>query len=105
MRFATMTAMIAEMYDALRSAGADEEKARKAAEAVARTHADSQQNKSDLRREMQSLDSGLRTGMHSLGAALRSEMQAIRVELATSKWMNAGLLAVAVAIFVGMLFG
>ena len=85
-----MTVMIAEFYDALRSAGADDEKARKAAEAVA-----------ESRSEMNGVEAGLRSGMHGI----RVELQGVRGEIATLKWRNGGLLAVAVAIFIRILFG
>ena len=74
-----MTVMIAEVYDALRSAGADDEKARKAAEAVA---------------EMKKIEAGLSSEMHGV----KLDVQGIRGEIATLKWMNGGLVAVAVAI-------
>ena len=85
-----MTVMVAEAYDALRSAGADDDKARRAAEAVA-----------DSRTELRTIESGLKSEMHGI----RLEMQGIRGEIAMLKWMNGGLLAVAIAIFVRMLFG
>ena len=85
-----MTVMIAEVYDALRSAGADDEKARKAAEAVA-----------ESRSEMKTIEAGLSSEMHGI----KLELQGVRGEIATLKWMNGGLLAVAVAIFIRMLFG
>ncbi len=85
-----MTVMIAEVYDALRSAGAEDEKARKAAEAVA-----------ESRTELTAIEGGLRNEMHGI----RLEMQGIRGDIATMKWMNGGLLAVAIAIFVRLLFG
>jgi hypothetical protein len=100
-----MTVMIAEVYDALRSAGADDEKARRAAEAVADARVESMQSRAELRSDMQSLDSGLKREMQSLGAALRSEMQGIRSELSVLKWMVGGLLAIAVATFIRTLFG
>jgi len=80
-----VTVMITEVYDALRDAGAGDEKARKAAEAVA-----------ESRNELKTIQAGLQGEMHGI----RIETQAIRGELSTLKWMNGGLLAVAVAIFV-----
>jgi hypothetical protein len=71
-------------------AGADEDKARKAVEAVA-----------ESRSELKTIEGGLRGEMHGI----RLEIQAIRGEISTLKWMHGGLLAVAVAIFVRMLFG
>ena len=110
-----MTVMIAEVYDALRSAGADEEKARRAAEAVAdarsanldsqtELRSDIQKLDSGLRQEMQSLEATLRSEMQSLRAELRSEMQALRSEMNVMKGMLGGVLAIAVAIFLRTLF-
>ena len=53
------------------------------------------------RDEMKAMESGLRSDMHGI----KVEMQGIRGELATLKWMNGGLLAIAIAIFVRLLFG
>ena len=66
-----MTTMITEVYDALKSAGADEEKARAAAEAIA-TH---QRDTTELRTEM------------------RTEFSDIRGELKRLKWMLGLVLA------------
>ena len=73
-----MTAMIAEVYDALKSAGAGEDKARAAAEAVA-TH---QRETTDLREDM-------RTGFAD-----------VRGELKLVKWMLGFNLALSVAIVI-----
>ena len=83
-----MTVMIAEVYDALRSAGADDDKARKAAEAVA-----------DARTDVAAIERGLKSEMYGI----RVEMQGIRGEIYTLKWLNGGLLAVVVAIFVRLM--
>ena len=110
-----MTVMVAEVYDALLSAGAAEDKARKAAEAVAESRtqmqsldsglrSEMQQLRSELRSEMQSLDSGLRSEMQSLGSGLRSAMQSIRGEMNTVKWLLGALFALAVAMFLRVLF-
>ena len=69
-----MTTMITVVYDALKSAGADEEKARAAAEAIA-TH---QRDTTELRSEM------------------RTEFSDIRGELKLLKWML-GLVLVGIA--------
>jgi len=103
--------MVAEVYDALKSAGADDTLARKAAEAVAETAGRMQSTESGLRGEMhgiriemQALRSELRLEMQAVRSELGLEMQAIRGEMSTLKWMNGGLLGVAIAIFVRMLF-
>jgi hypothetical protein len=64
----SMARMIAELYDALRSVGADDDKARAAATAVA----ESDRDIADLRLEM----SGVRTEM----AEVRGDMAAIEVD-------------------------
>jgi hypothetical protein len=85
-----MRVIITAVCEALRSAGADDEKARKAAEAVA-----------ESRSEMKTIEAGLSSAMHGI----KLEFQGVRGEIATLKWMNGGLLAVAAAIFIRMLFG
>ena len=100
-----MTVMITEVYDGLRSAGADDDKARLAAGAVADARVEGMQSRAELRSDMQSLGSGLKREMQNLGAALRSEMQGIRGELSILTWMVGGLLAMAVATFLRTLFG
>ncbi len=100
-----MTVMIAEVYDALRSAGADDDKARRAAEAVADARVESMQSRAELRTEHAVAGFRLEAGDAGLDATLRSEMQGIRGELSILKWMVGGLLAVAVATFPHTLFG
>jgi hypothetical protein len=63
-----MARMIAEVYDALKSAGADEDKARATATAVA----ESDRDIADLRLEM---------------SGVRSEMAEIRGDVRLLKWM------------------
>ena len=92
-----MTVMVAETYDALRRAGAHGDKARKAAEAVG-----------DFRSEKRSIEARLSSEMHGIKLELNGiklELKGVGGEIATLKWMNGGLLAVAVAIFIRMLFG
>ena len=81
-----MARMIAEVYDALRSVGADDDKARAAATAVA----ESDRGIGDLRLEM----SDLRLEMNRDIADLRLEMSGVRTEMAEMrgdmrllKWM------------------
>ena len=62
---ASMTTMIAEVYDALKSAGADDDKARAAAEAIA----------------------GHRDATTDLQTEMRTEFADIRGELKLLKWM------------------
>ena len=61
-----MTTMIAEVYDALKSAGADEEKARAAAEAIA-TH---QRDTTELRTEFSDIRGELKLLKWMLGLVL-----------------------------------
>jgi chromosome segregation ATPase len=89
-----MTVMIAEVY------GADDEKARRAAEAVAESRGEMQRLSANLRSEVQAMATELRGEMQ----ALRSEMQSLRGELTTLKWMMGVLIALAVAIFLQSLF-
>ena len=66
-----MTTMITEVYDALKSVGADEEKARAAAEAIATHQRDTTE----------------------LGSEMRTEFSDIRGELKLLKWMLGLVLA------------
>jgi len=66
-----MTTMISEVYDAFRSVGVSEDKARKAAEALAN---ESIATKGDI-------------------AKLDKEMAALRTDIAVLKWMSGVLMA------------
>ena len=77
-----MTTMITEVYDALRSAGADEQKARAAAEAIA-AH---QRDATELRTE------------------IRTEFADIRSELKLLKWMMGLVLAGIVSLIIKAFF-
>ncbi len=78
-----MTTMISEVYDAFRSAGADEDKARAAAQAIA----DYQRNISELKTELKQDISELRTAISELKSGQR-----------LMQWMLAFNLAMNVAI-------
>ncbi len=72
-----MTTMISEVYDAFRSAGVPEEKARKAAEALS---SDAVATKGDMLK-------------------LDKEMAAMRTDIVVLKWMVGLVIALAVANF------
>ena len=72
-----MNMMLSEVYDALMSAGADEAKARLAAEGLATAQDDARRQFSELREDNQKL----RTEMAALRGELKSEMAALRGEL------------------------
>lgn len=102
-----MNMMVSELYDALMSAGADEGKARRAAESSATSYEDTRKQFAELREdnqrmrtEMAALRGDLRTEMQ----ALRTEMQGLRGELSLVKWMGGVLIGLAVAILIKVLF-
>ncbi|MYZ50210.1 DUF1640 domain-containing protein [Propylenella binzhouense] len=72
-----MNIMVTEIYDALMSAGADEEKARRAAEALAVSDRELRSQFADLREDNQKM----RTEMAALRGELKGEMAALRGEL------------------------
>lgn len=84
-----MPAMLSEIYDALVEAGASQEKARAAAEAVA------EYREGFIR--IESSIGGLRAEMGSL----RTEMTSLRSDLMTNRWIL-GFMFVAVLFVLGM---
>lgn len=83
-----MTTMVAEVYDALREAGASEEKARRAAEALA-GHDE----------RFTRLD-GRIAAVEGRMTALEGRMAAIEARLATMQWVIALVCALQIAILV-----
>ena len=88
--------MIAEVYDALRSAGADDDRARRAAEAVAEWKGETQ----GLRKEMSELRVELRTELHKV----LLELEKVRGEISILKWMFGALIVLNSGILVRLLF-
>ena len=82
-----MSMMISEVYDALRSADADEEKARAAAVALAA---------SEKRVEEQFIE--LRKGIEALRLVLRTELSRMRGDLNAIRWILGLVLATNIAI-------
>ena len=88
-----MTTMIAELYDALVAAGSPEDKARKAAEAMAGYEAYDHQfgrveaDIAELKRDV---------------AGLKQDMAEVKRDLFLLKWMMGFLLAFQIAIFIKM---
>ena len=82
-----MSMMISEVYDALRSADADEEKARAAAVALAA---------SEKRVEEQFIE--LRKGIEALRLVLRTELSRMRGDLNLIRWILGLVLATNIAI-------
>lgn len=95
-----MNIMVSELYDALISAGADEAKARRAAEGIAGSDQEFRKQFSELREDNQKM----RTEMADLKGELRHEMQALRGELSLVKWMIGVLVGLAVAILIRVFF-
>jgi chromosome segregation ATPase len=124
-----MTVMIAEVYDALRSAGAEDDRARRAAEAVAEWKGESQglrtevsdlrtvlsnainDSRTELRAEISDLRTELRAEISDLRTELRSEvhkiqleLERVRGELSVLKWMFGALIVLNTGILVRLLF-
>ena len=106
-----MNMMVSELYDALLSAGADETKARRAAEGLATSDQEFRKQFSELREdnqkmrtEMASLRGELKTEMASLRGELKGEIQGLRGELSLIKWMGGVLIGMATAILLKVLF-
>ena len=95
-----MNMMVSELYDALLSAGADEAKARRAAEGLATSDQDFRKQFGDLRED----NAKMRTEMADLRGELRREMQELRGELSLVKWMGGVLIGLAVATLLRVLF-
>lgn len=78
-----MSTMISEVYDALREAGASEEKARKAAEAIA-----GYENRfGELRQAVREVDHSLRREITALDAKLDRELTEVCGTLRLHGWM------------------
>lgn len=93
------------------SAGADEAKARLAAEGMATSDQDFRKQFGELREdnqkmrtEMADLRGELKAEMAQLRGELKSEMADLRGELSTIKWMGGVLIALAAAILARALF-
>ena len=82
------------------SAGADEAKARRAAEGMATSDQDFRKQFGELREDNQKM----RTEMADLRGELKAGMQALRGVLSTIKWMGGVLIALAAAILARSLF-
>ena len=95
-----MNMMLSEVYDALISAGAEEAKARLAAEGLATAQDDARRQYSELREDNQKL----RTEMTALRGEIRADIAALSGELMLLKWMMGVLIAFAVAAFARLLF-
>ena len=102
-----MTVMIAEVYDALRSAGPDDDRARRAAaEALAEWNGESQELRtnitemraevssglSEVRAELRSKIGGLRTDLQGELHNVQIELEKVRGELSVIKWMFGALI-------------
>ena len=95
-----MNIMVSELYDAPMSAGADEAKARRAAEGFAVSDQEFKKQFSELREDNQKM----RTEMADLKGELRHEMQALRGDLSLVKWMIGVLVGLAIAILIRVFF-
>lgn len=113
-----MTAIIAELYDALLSAGAPEEKARKAAQVVAESDTRSRQVESDTRANASTLKSDhvalrsdvrgeisdLRAELSTFRAETKSEFTSVRGDLTLLKWMFGVSTTLSLGILLRVLF-
>lgn len=106
-----MNVMVTEIYDALMSAGADEEKARRAAETLAtsdaerkRQFADLREDNQKMRTEMAELRGETKSQMVALRGELKAEIAALRGELTLIKWMMGVVIAIGVGVFIRVLF-
>ena len=84
-----MTTMIAELYDALKEAGASEEKAKAAASAIA----DHENHFTRIESDLKSLRTELDSGFKSLKTELDSELKIVKAELNIIKWLIGFLMA------------
>lgn len=106
-----MNMMVSELYDALLSAGADEAKARRAAEGLAdsdqgakKQFIDLREDNLRLRTEMTSLKGEMLNSMTTLDGNLRRELQGLRAELSLIKWMAGVVLGMLIAVLLRVFF-
>lgn len=95
-----MSVMIAELYDALRDAGASEEKARAAAKAVS----DNESRLDKLDARMGGLE-GRFAGIQSQIDGMKAQIEALRMRMDTMTWVLGFNAAMTVAILVRTFFG
>lgn len=102
-----MSRMVAELYDALRKAGVDEQLSKEAAQAVLPadviTELATKRDLAELRGELKADFAALRADFAELRADTRAEIATLRADLADTKvelikW-NVGAMAVLTAIF------
>jgi len=102
-----MTTMVTEVYDALRDAGASEEKARRAAEVLA--NYDDRFNRVEARidRVQTSLEmqiAAVKTDLELRIAAVRTDLErqiaAVKADVAVLKWMTGTAIALIVAVLI-----
>ncbi len=81
-----MTTMIAELYDALKEAGASEEKAKAAAQAIA----DYESHFVHIKSKLDSIDSEIKVVKSEIKIVrtdLEAEIKAVKTELSIVKWL------------------
>ncbi|MEM9732227.1 MAG: hypothetical protein AAF903_01940 [Pseudomonadota bacterium] len=89
-----MNMMVTEMYDALISAGADDSKARAAAEGLALEYRKSDQQFSELREDNQRL----RAEMATLRDEISTKFEQINGQIVLLRWMLGLIIATNIAI-------
>lgn len=106
-----MNMMVSELYDALLSAGADEAKARRAAEGFADSDqqfklqfAALREDNQRMRTETASLRGELVNSMTTLDGSIRREMQSLRAELSLIKWMAGVVVGMLIAVLLKVYF-
>jgi hypothetical protein len=103
-----MSTMLAEIYDALKEAGASEEKARAAATSFARRgHSFDwlEQRLSDLERRLGFIEDRLAAAVEQKLVALLRDLATIKADLRIMKWMQGVTIGGVLALLVKAFFG
>ena len=103
-----MTTMISELYEALINAGASEEKAREAAQALSAENLNSKDNAAEVKAELASdiagLDEKLSGKIAKLDQRLSGKIAELDKKMAVMQWMMGATLTGVAAIIVKLFF-
>ena len=99
-----MTTMISELYEALISAGATEEKAREAAVALSAENLNSKDTIAEVKAELASDIAELDQKLSGEIAETRKDIHKLQLDMAVLKWMMGATLTGVAAIIVKLFF-
>ena len=99
-----MTTMISELYEALINAGASEEKAREAAQALSAENLNSKDTIAEVKAELAGDIAGLDEKLSGEIAETRQDIHKLQLDVAVLRWMMGATLTGVAAIIVKLFF-